>query len=235
MRALALVLAALMLAAPACKRDPDAELRERQALSRELSMMPVADTHPWVMAMLTAQAADPPTGVEVELGSRATLAGRRGADPIFRAAGEDGRATLAAALRAYEAEHPRPPKLRPIYEPQPAAGERGASWRLYFVDTSEEAGGFVLDERARVRLDEDMGLDYVAIELGEAQREALLALSEGQLGDRVALLVDGDEAVMVPMVAEPIPDGKIVVTPAASEPKARSAAARELLRRLTGT
>ena len=208
----------------ACKGGAADNEDERRPLTATVTLAPVADRHPWVMALLTELGMHPVAGVEARLDQRSGRGGERGPDPVIQAA---QREVLSAALTNYEASHPRPPELAPIWEPQRDPTGTIVGWRLYFI---EPAGGFVLDGEARAALVSEPDWQLVHLYLSPAQREGLRALSEAHVGDRLALLVD-DEALMVPTIREPIPGGEIQIAPGAQQSINETSAA--LFSRLT--
>ncbi|EDM80136.1 hypothetical protein PPSIR1_35837 [Plesiocystis pacifica SIR-1] len=228
--AAALALAPLTLGTLACQQSqPDAEANAReQPLGRALVVAPLADAHPWSMALLTAAAhRDDPDDSELEasLGRRTGAAGRPAPDPILRA---PERATLEALLASHEAAHARPEGLRPVYL------DEGESWRLLFVEDADAVE--VGPGQGLLRLvDTPAGL-RLRLRLAKEPGAALRALTEARVGDRVAL-VDGDVVLMLPTIHEAITSGELELPPFPSgaptpgaDPDAASRARFESLR-----
>jgi hypothetical protein len=228
----------LAVALVACQREgADAGSQESAVVEvrAAVTIAPVVDDHPWVIALLTALSLERPAGVEARLEGRTEAGGRRIAEPVLVA---ERREALAAALAAYEDEHPRPPELRPVWEriTTTLAGDQPTDvWQLYFIQIGPEhgadAGSFELDGGARARLVPHPLGSVVELELSADQRERFAKLSRAEVGHRVAIVID-DEAVSVPVVREPITGGRVQIWPGAGEDP--EAASQALLDRLRG-
>jgi hypothetical protein len=221
----------LALALLGCQREQPADGAEVAAVVEvraAVTFAPIADDHPWVIALLTALSLERPAGVEARLDGRTEAGGRRIAEPVLFA---ERREALAEALAGYEREHPRSPELRPVWERTHArAGEESsAGWRLHFIVIG--AGSFELDRAARAQIVEHSLGPVVEIELSPDGRQRFAALTQAQLGHRAAIVID-DEAVAVPVVREPILGGRVQVWPGAGEDP--EAATQALLSRLGG-
>jgi hypothetical protein len=193
----------LSLAVPACKSDRGAaEAGERHPVRAELLVAPVVDDDPWVMAFLTEISITRPPGADARLEGRTGPQGLRHPEPIIEA---ESREALAKVLAEYEKKHPHSPELTPIWESAPFGPKERVQWRLYFVDRSH---GFVVDEQARAGIVEHDHGPSVHVWLGDAQREAFAALTRAQVGRRIAIALD-DEALMLPVVMDAVPDGNI--------------------------
>jgi hypothetical protein len=209
-----------------CKgRHDDQAASERHAIAVELLVAPVVDDHPWVIALLTDISITRPTGADARLEGRNGPEGLRHPEPIIEG---ETREALEQAQAAYEAKHPRSPELSPVWEHEPFGPGERVTWRLHFVDRSR---GFVADEHARMRIVRHDHGPSVHVSLGEAQREALYQLTLDLVGGRLAIAVDG-EAVMLPIVMEPVVDGELqLLTRTREDPELTAPA---LLARLQG-
>ena len=210
----------------ACKRDADVDaVGARQPVRAELLVAPVVDDHPWVIALLTEISITRPPGADARLEGRNGPEGLRHPEPIIEG---ESREALEQALAKYEAVHARSPELLPIYEPDPFGPGERVTYRLHFVDRSR---GFVLDEQAQAGVVEHDHGPLVHLYLSEAQRAQLQALTIEHVGGRLAVAV-GDEALMVPVVMDPITGGEIqVLTRLREDPRKVT---QELLARLGG-
>jgi hypothetical protein len=189
--------------ASGCRREHEEEAAQaREAIAVEVLVAPVVDKHPWVIALLTEISITRPLGADARLEGRHGPEGLRHPEPIIEG---ETREALEKALAAYEAKHPRSPELWPVWEFEPFGPGERVAWRLYFVDRSR---GFVLDDQARAGIVRHDHGPSVHVWLGEAQREALYALTLEIVGDRLAIALH-DEVVMIPVVMEPIVDGQI--------------------------
>ncbi|KIG15440.1 hypothetical protein DB30_05636 [Enhygromyxa salina] len=222
------ILAALALppSLGGCKPSDSAQAHAAPAPIRApLTIAPVVDSDPWVIAFLTEVSIARPPGVDGRLEGRTGHEGLRHPEPIIEA---ETREALANALANYERAHPRTPELRPVWQPDPFGPNERVKWRLYFVDT---ARGITLDDQARAVLEPGDPAPSVHLRLGESQRQQLAALTAAQIDRRVAIVID-DEVLMLPVVMEPILDGTIaLVTSPHLDPKISAPA---LLARLTG-
>ena len=198
-----LTVAALAVAATGCERKTDFE-GERIAVP--LALAPVADAHPWVMALLTDLGQTRPPGVDARLDERLGLEGQAVADPQMSAA---TREPLAVALDDYSARHERPTTLRPVWAIQHAADPAERRVRLFFIDSSE---GLIFGKETRCALREaPSGEPQVVVILAGSQRRKLAKLTERFTGARMALIL-GDEALMTPIVREPLSGGELYVS-----------------------
>src|SRR5690606_10138896 len=162
---------------------------------------------------------------EARLEGRTESDGRYFPEPIFEAA---TREALAAVLTKYEADHPRPPELAPVWEHEPFGPHQDPPWRLHFID---RAGGFVLDSEASAYLKPgDLG-PSVILRFSPAQREIFTTMTTEYLGRRVAFMIAG-EVAMVPVIRTPIPGGEAMLIGDPSEDP--EVAAPALLKRLAG-
>lgn len=227
--ALGLTLALGVLAGPACKRDSEqAAGAEHRALrtDQELLVAPVLDAHPWVIALVTEISITRPEGADARLEGRLHHQGLRHPEPIIEG---ESREALERALAAYEGKFPRDPAIVPVWEADPFGPDERVRWRLYFADRGR---GFVLDDQARATLQRHDHGPSVHLHLGQAQRERLHALTREIETHRLAVALDG-EALMLPVVMEPIPSGEIQLLTRTSEDPEQTAPA--LLARLTGS
>jgi hypothetical protein len=220
----ALVLACLLALASACKGDAASDpAGERQPIRAELLVAPVEDDHPWVIALLTEISITRPPGADARLEGRNGPEGLRFGEPVIEG---ESREALEHALAAYERMHPRPPELAPVYEPAPFGPGERVAYRLHFVDHSR---GFRLDEQARAAIVRHDHGPSVHLYLGDAQAAALQQLTAGIIGGRLALAL-GDEALMVPVVMDPLTGGEIQLLTRMREDPER--VTQELLARL---
>lgn len=231
---LGLALAGLALGPSGCKRGRDEGQAgaEAKPVRAELWIAPVADEHPWVIALVTRISIERPPGADARLEGLAGPAAMRSSDPVPDPIIEaEDREALAAFLADYEAAHPRPPELRPVWEADPFGPDAKVRARLFFIDRSR---GFAVDDQARASLrrpDPERALGpSVRVELGPDQTRALAELSAEIVGHRLGFAL-GDEALMLPVVAEPIPDGDVQLLTRTSEDPNHTAPA--LLARLT--
>jgi hypothetical protein len=195
---------ALALALPtisACK-PADTEQRAPTPIQAEISIAPVVDDHPWVIAFLTEISIAPPPSVDARLEGRTGPQGLRHPEPIIES---ETREALAKVLANYKRQ--RPPELHPVWQPDPFGPNERVTWRLYFIDTSK---AITLDPQARASLDPHDHAPSVHLNLSEAQRQQFQTLTTTQVGRRIAIVVE-DELLMLPVVMEPIPDGKITL------------------------
>lgn len=215
-----------LLGLASCKRDTaeDANATAALPLTAELWIAPVADDHPWVIALVTQISIARPPGVDARLEGLTGPRGTRAPNPIIEA---EDRPALAAFLAEYEAEHPRPPELRAAWEPDPFGPDNRVRFRLHFLDHSQ---GFAVDGEARARIHEHDHGPVVHVQLGSAQTGALEALSSEHLGHRIGFALD-DEVLTLPLVMEPVPDGDVHLLTRTSEDPALTAG--PLLTRLT--
>jgi hypothetical protein len=221
-----LLVLALMGSASGCRGEHDNRAaNDRHAFAVELLVAPVVDDHPWVIALLTEISITRPPGADARLEGRNGPEGLRHPEPIIEG---ETREALEQALAAYEAKHPRSPELQPVWEFQPFGPGERVMWRLHFADRSR---GFVADDQARARIVRHDHGPSVHVSLGEAQRKTFYGLTLETVGGRLAIAVDG-EAVMVPIVMEPIADGELQLLTRTSEDPEVTAPA--LLARLRG-
>ncbi|PRP90239.1 preprotein translocase subunit SecD [Enhygromyxa salina] len=225
LRATALGLA-LVLFGASCKDRPSADAAsERAPVQAALSVAPVVDDHPWVIAFLTEISITRPPGADARLEGRTGTEGLRHPEPIIEA---ETREALASALSAYEALHPRPPELWPVWQRDPFGPGERVAWRLYFVD---RARGFAVDAEARAGIQRHDHGPSVHVQLGPAQSERFAALTQAHVGQRVAVVLE-NEVVMLPVVMAPILDGDIqLIAKPSQDPELT---APDLLARLTG-
>jgi hypothetical protein len=208
-----------------CKRD-DAEqaAHERVAITAPLLVAPVVDDHPWVIALLTEISITRPPGADARLEGRNGPEGLRHPEPIIEG---ETREALEQALSAYEAKRPRSPELWPVFEHEPFGPGERVAWRLHFVDRSR---GFLVDDQARASIVRHDHGPSVHVYLGEEQRKALYALTLELVGGRLAIALDG-EAVMLPLVMEPVLDGDLqLLTRPREDPELTAPALFERLR-----
>lgn len=199
----ALALACLLALAPACKRDEQPDLAAaHEPIAAELLVAPVVDDHPWVIALLTEISITRPPGADARLEGRNGPEGLRHPEPVIEG---ETREALEQALATYEKKRPRPPELAPVFEPDPFGPGERVAYRLHFVDRSR---GFTLDDQARAAIVRHDHGPSVHLYLGDAQRAALQQLTTAHVGGRLAV-ARGDEALMVPIVMEPLIDGEI--------------------------
>lgn len=212
--------------ASGCKGEHEHEAAsERHAIAAPLLVAPVVDDHPWVIALLTEISITRPPGADARLEGRNGPEGLRHPEPIIEG---ETREALEQALAAYEAKRPRSPELWPVWEFEPFGPGERVQWRLHFVDRSR---GFVVDDQARASIVRHDHGPSVHVSLGEAQRKAFYGLTLELVGGRLAIAVDG-EAVMLPIVMEPIVDGELqLLTRTREDPELTAPA---LLARLRG-
>jgi hypothetical protein len=227
-RVAALTLGVALALAPsvlACKRGDEVERSEPRPLQTELTIAPVVDDHPWVMALVTTISINPPDGVDARLEGRTGPQGLRHPEPIIEGT---TREAIAAALAAHEAKFPRSPELTPVWEPTPFGPNNHVAWRLYFVDSSR---GFVVDADARASIVAHDHGPSVHVQLGETQTARMRELSDAQVGRRLAFVI-GDEIIMLPVVMDTIEGGDLqLLTNPREDPQV---SAPRLLERLTG-
>jgi hypothetical protein len=219
------LLLALTGVASGCRRE-DAELaaHEREPITAPLLVAPVVDDHPWVIALLTEISITRPPGADARLEGRNGPEGLRHPEPIIEG---ETREALEQALAAYEAKRPRSPELLPVWEFQPFGPGERVVWRLHFVDRSR---GFLVDDQARASIVRHDHGPSVHVYLGEEQRKAFYALTLELVGARLAIALDG-EAVMMPIVMEPILDGDLqLLTRTREDPELTAPALFERLR-----
>jgi hypothetical protein len=211
--------------ASGCRREHDEEAAQsRERITAPLLVAPVVDKHPWVIALLTEISITRPPGADARLEGRNGPEGLRHPEPIIEG---ETREALEQALAAYEAKHPRSAELFPVYEFEPFGPGERVTWRLHFVDRSR---GFLVDDQARAGIVRHDHGPSVHVWLGEDQRKALQALTLELVGERLAVALD-HEAVMVPVVMEPIVDGQIqLLTRMREDPEITAPALLERLR-----
>jgi hypothetical protein len=221
----ALVLALAGSASGCRDKQDDQAANERHAIAVELLVAPVVDDDPWVIALLTEISITRPPGADARLEGRNGPEGLRHPEPIIEG---ETREALEQALAAYEAKRPRAAELMPVWEFEPFGPGERVTWRLHFVDRSR---GFVVDDQARARIVRHDHGPSVHVSLGEAQREAFYGLTLELVGGRLAIAVDG-EAVMLPIVMDPVIDGEMqLLTRTREDPELTAPA---LLARLRG-
>lgn len=218
---------ALALAPPTLSACKPADTAQANAapIQAQLSVAPVADDHPWVIAFLTELSISRPLGVDARLEGRAGPGGLRHPEPIIES---ETREALAKALADYERQRPHPPELHPVWQPHPFGPHERVAWRLYFIDQSR---AFTIDDQARAALEAHDHGPTVRVELGEQQRQQFTTLTTAQVGRRIAIVLE-DELLMLPVVMEPISSGNITLITSPHEDPNISAPA--LLTRLTG-
>lgn len=228
--ALVSVLVSVLLAAVVACKSPAATdaAREPVPIRVELSVAPVVDHDPWVIAFLTEISITRPPGTDARLEGRTGPEGLRHPEPIIEVIETEGRDVLEAALATYERQHPRMPELEPVWQPDPFGPNERVRWRLYFVDTSK---GFTLDDQARASLEPHDHGPSVHLQLGESQRQQFAELTRAQVGRRIAIVL-ADEVLMLPVIMAPVPDGNItLITNPSQDPKISAPALLERLAR----
>jgi hypothetical protein len=222
----ALIVGLLGLAcASACSRDVSSQHATARAPVRaKVQVAPVVDDHPWVIAFLTEISITRPPGADARLEGRTGLEGLRHPEPIIEA---ETREALERALAAYAGKFSKDARLEPVFEPDPFGPDARVRWRLHFVDRSR---GFVLDEQAEAAIVEHDHGPSVHLYLSETQRAQLQTLSMDVAGGRLAVAID-DEALMVPIVMDPISNGEIQVLTRLREDQAQVSS--QLFTRLT--
>ena len=225
----ALLFAALLSASLAsfsgCERKQEQVAPAPAQLSVELRIAPVADAHPWVMALVTQTSITRPHGVDARLEGLVGAGGTRSPDPIIEA---ESLEDLQAWLEGYEAMRPRPPELLPVWELDPFGPDNRVHARLYFLAAER---GFVVDAEARARVEAHDYGSRVHLQLGAAQAQQLEALSGELIGHRLGVVL-GQEALMLPLVMDPLVGGDIQLLWRTSLDPERTAP--ELLAKLTG-
>lgn len=216
--------AALVLSGPAaCEREVD-QASSPAPVTATLYVAPVAASHPWVMAMVTQTSITRPHGVDARLEGLVGVGGERTPDPILEG---ETREDLQSWLDTYEAQHPRPPELLPIWERDPFGPDHRVRARLYFIAHER---GFVADAEARASVERHEHGPSVHVRFGPAQTRDLEALTAVFMGRRLAVALD-DEALMLPVIAQPITGGQLeLATQTSSSPELTAPA---LLKRLT--
>lgn len=225
----ALLVAALLTASLAplsgCERKSEQAAPAPASLSVELRIAPVADAHPWVMALVTQTSITRPHGVDARLEGLIGPGGTRSPDPIIEA---ESLEDLQTWLESYEAMRPRPPELLPVWELDPFGPDNRVHARLYFLATEQ---GFMVDAEARARVEPHDYGPRVHLQLGAAQAQQLEELSGELIGHRLGVVM-GQEALMLPLVMDPLVGGEVQLLWQTSRDPERTAP--ELLAKLTG-